>query len=455
MTNRATSMIRAQLVPGEELLWAGTPRTGLFARPISAWLALGSVAFIIFVLYGVVWLGERRVSEPDPLFAVELLGLVSILAGFGYDYIRRNNAYFGLTDRRALSLYWLFGMRIESAAFGHVDTVTVTKRRDKSGTVTFGTPLTPETGNEFGKALDDWPMTGPVVFDMIEDVDRVASLVDTVLEVRREVDWDAAVSEMTFTFAKSGDINIAFAEAGTGEPILFLHGVGATKKCWAMQMRLLSRKFRCIALDYRGYGESDIPPVDSISREAYAGDVAAVMDAAGIDKAVLCGNSLGGVVALEFYKQFPQRVRSLVLVDSFAFYPGGAESIPDRIKTLDDLGIEKFAETRSPALFAPDAPKWLVERARADLASIPLEVYKASTRVTWSGDYRDLLPKINVGAMVVWGQYDTKIAPRALSKELALGIPACSDLATVPRAGHIPQMEAPLVFNLLLADYLK
>jgi pimeloyl-ACP methyl ester carboxylesterase len=158
---------------------------------------------------------------------------------------------------------------------------------------------------------------------------------------------------------------------------------------------------------------------------------------------------------LEFYKQFPHRVESLVLVDSFAFYPGGAESIPDRIKTLDDLGIEKFAETRSPALFAPNAPGWLVERARADLASIPLEVYKASTRVTWTGDYRDLLPKIDVGALVLWGEFDTKIAPRALSEELALGSPACGDMTVVPRAGHIPQMDAPHAFNLLLADFLS
>jgi pimeloyl-ACP methyl ester carboxylesterase len=65
------------------------------------------------------------------------------------------------------------------------------------------------------------------------------------------------------------------------------------------------------------------------------------------------------------------------------------------------------------------------------------------------------LPKIKVGALVVWGEHDTKIAPFALSKELMFGIPAASDLAVVPRAGHIPQMEAPLVFNLLLADYLS
>jgi 3-oxoadipate enol-lactonase len=248
---------------------------------------------------------------------------------------------------------------------------------------------------------------------------------------------------------------VAYIDSGNGAAIVFLHGVGATKRCWVEQLQTLSARFRCIALDYRGYGESDVPPVESISREAYARDVAAVMDAAGIDKAVLCGNSLGGVVALEFYKQFANRARSLVLVDSFAYYPGGAESMPDRIKILDELGIDKFAATRSRALFGPDAPESLVERARADLASIPLEVYKASTRATWSGDYRDLLPNIDIGALVLWGEFDTKIAPRALSEELARGIPACGDVLEIPKAGHIPQMENAVAFNALLADFLS
>lgn len=266
--------------------------------------------------------------------------------------------------------------------------------------------------------------------------------------------WQSHETILPAAFAKSGDIRIAYVDAGRGDPIIFLHGVGATKRCWALQMQALSHKFRCVALDYRGYGESDVPPLESISREAYARDVAAVMDATDIEKAVLCGNSLGGVVALEFYKQSPERAKSLILVDSFAYYPGGVENMPERIKTLDDLGIEKFAETRSRALFGPDAPDSLVERARADLASIPLEVYKASTRATWSGDYRALLPKIEIGAMVIWGEHDTKIAPRPLSEELARDIPACDGVSEIPRAGHIPQMECPIAFNALVADFL-
>ncbi len=455
MSDRAAAVIRAQLAPDEELLWAGAPRTSRWERIYDVLFGLAVVVYIFYLLNRLRSGDARQNVDDERVIFAFLFLAVGTLASVVDRIVRRNNSYFGLTNRRAISVDRTFGLRTKSASFARVDTVAVTGRQKDCGTVSFSGPHSHKSATRNEKQLDDWPMTGPVVFDMIENVDAVASLVNAALAKLSEDEWDSAVAGLSLKSATSGTINIAYADSGTGKPIVFLHGVGATKKCWAMQMRLLSRKFRCIALDYRGYGDSDVPPIDTISREAYAQDVAAVMDAAGIDKAVLCGNSLGGVVALEFYKLFPQRVRSLVLVDSFAFYPGGVESIPDRIKKLDELGIEKFAETRSPALFAPDAPKWLVERARADLASIPLEVYKASTRATWTGDYRTLLPTIKTGALVIWGGHDTNIAPLKLSKELMFGIPGAGDLMVVPRAGHIPQMEAPLEFNLLLTNFVS
>lgn len=253
--------------------------------------------------------------------------------------------------------------------------------------------------------------------------------------------------------AASDGLHIAYSDRGSGLPVVFLHGVGATSACWSEQMESLSSAFRCVALDYRGYGKSDIPEHGAISREAYARDVVAVMDAAGIESAVLCGNSLGGVVALEVYRTIPERVRKLVLVDSFAYFPGGAESIPARLKTLDELGIEQFATTRAPGLFVQGAPELLVARAQADMTSIPLAIYKASTSVTWSGDYRALLPRIDVDTLVIWGEYDT-VTPRPLSDELAERIAKSGPLAVVPGAGHLPQMENPAAFDTLLTDFL-
>jgi 3-oxoadipate enol-lactonase len=266
------------------------------------------------------------------------------------------------------------------------------------------------------------------------------------------------------SFATSDGLRIAYAQAGEGPAIVFLHGVGATKACWRPQLAALSSRFRCIALDYRGYGGSAVPPEDSlrasatdqraITRQAYARDVCAVLDAAGVGAAHVCGCSLGGRVALELYASRPPRVLSLALVDSFAFYPGGDESIDERIRTLDSLGIEEFAKTRAPGVLKPDAPSDLVESVRADMASIPLGVYKASTRVTWSGDYRPLLPRVSAPAEVFWGEFDTQIAPLARSEELAAGIPTCGAVVRIPHAGHLANLDNAEFFNLALGAFV-
>jgi 3-oxoadipate enol-lactonase len=264
--------------------------------------------------------------------------------------------------------------------------------------------------------------------------------------------------------ATSDGLRIAYVEEGSGPPIVFLHGVGATKRMWAPQITMLSERFRCIALDYRGYGESEAPPEPSlkadardakaISRASYARDVIAVLDAVGIDAAHICGCSLGGVVALETYDAKPARVKSLALVDTFAFYPGGVASIDERIANLDKLGINEFAKTRAPGIHKPDAPRELVATSVADMASIPLPVYKASTRATWTGDYRALLPRIAVPAEVFWGELDTTIAPHDLSEELANAIPTCSGVVRVPHAGHVANLDNPEFFNLALEAFI-
>jgi 3-oxoadipate enol-lactonase len=265
-------------------------------------------------------------------------------------------------------------------------------------------------------------------------------------------------------FAESDGLRIAYTEAGDGPPIVFLHGVGATKRCWEPQLATLSSRFRCIALEYRGYGESDVPPAaslaaeardaKSISRGAYARDVIAVLDAEKIDAAHFCGCSLGGVVALETYDSKPARVTSLALVDTFAFYPDGAKSMDQRLATLDSLGIKEFARTRAPGILKPEPLPEVLESVRADMSSIPLAVYKASTRATWTGDYRALLPRISIPAEVFWGECDTTVAPLALSEELAEGIPTCSGVVRIAHAGHLPNLDNPEFFNLALEAFV-
>ena len=266
-------------------------------------------------------------------------------------------------------------------------------------------------------------------------------------------------------FAVSDGLRIAYTDTGHGPPIVFLHGIGSTRRTWDEQVRALSQRFRCIAYDYRGYGESERPPAKSlrasaadaksISRAAYARDLFAVMDAAGIDSAHLCGLSLGGVVALEAYAQGPDRVRSLILADAFARYPRAADSVRQRVNMLLGMGMERFAAKRSPLALSPAAKPSLIQKVRDTMASIPLNVYIASTRTTWTGDYRALLPKITVPTLVLWGEYDTGVTPRKLSEEIAHAVPTCDGVVVVPRAGHVCNLDNLAFFNTTVAEFIS
>jgi pimeloyl-ACP methyl ester carboxylesterase len=265
------------------------------------------------------------------------------------------------------------------------------------------------------------------------------------------------------SFATSDGLRIAHSHAGTGPPIVFLHGVGSTAEIWRRQMLGLAPTLRCIALDYRGYGHSDVPSAASltpaagdpqaISRAAFARDMFAVLDASRLASAHLCGCSLGGVVALEGYARASERVRSLILVDTFAFYPGGVGSVDQRIQALDAMGIEDFARSRAPGVLHPDSPAERVEFVRAQMASIPLEVYKAATRATWTGDYRDMLPRIAVPVLVLWGERDT-ITPYELSAEIAYSLREPSRVMVVPHAGHLPNVDNPEFFNHAISTFV-
>jgi len=266
------------------------------------------------------------------------------------------------------------------------------------------------------------------------------------------------------SYATSDGLRIAFVQAGTGQPIVFLHGVGSTNEIWRRQMLALAPTMHCIALDYRGYGRSEVPLAPSlapgagdpqaISRGAFARDVFAVLDQCGLAAAHLCGCSLGGVVALECYARASERVRSLILVDTFAFYPGGVGSMDDRITTLEQLGIEDFARSRAPKVLHPEAAADRIEFVRSQMSSIPLDVYKAATRATWTGDYRDLVPRIDVPVLVMWGEKDTLIAPYECSAEIAYSLREPGKVTVVPHAGHLPNVDNPEFFNHTVTEFI-
>jgi pimeloyl-ACP methyl ester carboxylesterase len=251
--------------------------------------------------------------------------------------------------------------------------------------------------------------------------------------------------------APEGAVTGARVAGASGPPLVFVHGVGSTAAIWDPQIEAFSGAHRCAAIELRGNGVLHPDPDPAlITREGFAHDVLAVADALGIDRFTIAGCSLGGVVAFELWKRVPHRIEAMLIADSFACYPNG-QAYADGVKAAarDAGDMRAFAQGRAAKLGLPP------ERLRVtieQMACKSVPCYLAATQATWTGDYRDMLPTIDVRVLVACGERDT-IAPRDLSEEIARGIRGAT-LEIVAGAGHVANADAPDAFNRLLREFL-
>ena len=150
-----------------------------------------------------------------------------------------------------------------------------------------------------------------------------------------------------------GRIGYLAAGSGNATPIIFLHGVGSDKRVWAPQLDHFGKFRRALAFDYPGYGESEF--VEGATRDDYAAAILAAMDALGIERAHVCGLSLGGVVAIALQAAAPDRCTSLIIADSFAVHPDG-QGLHDRsVAASQAMTMRELAEARTGLLLGSDA----------------------------------------------------------------------------------------------------
>jgi 3-oxoadipate enol-lactonase len=240
------------------------------------------------------------------------------------------------------------------------------------------------------------------------------------------------------------------AEAGSsGTPIVFLHGVGSDKSVWAPQLAHFSKARRAVAFDYPGYGESD-PAPEGTTRDDYAAAIFAAMDALGIEKAHICGLSLGGVIAIAMHAMASERCVSLILADTFAVHPDGPGIYERSVAASADL--RALAEARVDFLLAPGALDDVRNEVIETMAKIDPAAYRIGAEAVWLADQRERAAAIDVPALVVVGEADRPTPPE-LSRELAALIPDAK-LATIPGAGHISNLERPAEFDRLVEEFI-
>ena len=252
-------------------------------------------------------------------------------------------------------------------------------------------------------------------------------------------------------------VSLALEVAGTGPAVLFIHGYPLDRTLWRHQVEQL-RGYRRIAPDLRGMGRSDAPDL-GYSMGTYADDLGALLDALGIDEAVLCGISMGGYIALECVRRWRRRIRGLVLMDTRA-EPDSAEARKARDASASaarERGTIAVAEAMLPKLFAAQTadavgPAW--SQVEAMVRGTPVAgIVGALSAMRDRPDSTPLLPSLGDLPVLVMSGEDDRIIPAAQARALAEGIPGAR-LQIVDGAGHLPPVERPAETTEILREFL-
>ena len=251
-------------------------------------------------------------------------------------------------------------------------------------------------------------------------------------------------------------LTISYVRAGTGSPVVCLHGIGGHAGQWRQQLAGLADAYTVVAWDAPGYGQSDDPP-PGWSMADWADHLAGLFDALGLDRAHVIGQSWGGVLAQVFYGRHAARVRSLVLADTFlggsAANPDSQATLKSRLEAIDTLTPAEYARTRTPALLGTGGTPKLLAELEAMLAAIHPPGYRAAAIALAGADTRDVLERIAVPTLVTCGALD-RIVPGAQGARLIDRIPNARRV-DFPGAGHLPNMEQPERFNAAVRDFLE
>jgi pimeloyl-ACP methyl ester carboxylesterase len=254
---------------------------------------------------------------------------------------------------------------------------------------------------------------------------------------------------------------VAGAEAGSGPPILLLHGLGGTWQYWGRTMELLAGSARCIALDLPGFGQSDTPP-GGFTLDSASDNLAAALGALGGAPAVVCGHSLGGPLAARFALRHPHAVARIVLVGPSGLAPAPPWQLR-ALRAVPAYTLLQRAPFRWEHWLLPITP--LRRAALSLLVDNPSAVDPALVRRIVDGARfaRALTPALGASfatgldddaALVsapiaaIWGARDRMVPPS--DAEILRRVAPSSDVHFLPGCGHLPMVERPEAFANLL-----
>lgn len=255
---------------------------------------------------------------------------------------------------------------------------------------------------------------------------------------------------------RANGIEIAYERVGDGPPLVLLHGAVADHRLWHPQLAALRDEFTVIAWDEPGTGRStDVP--SSFGLADYARCLGALIEALALGPAHVAGLSWGGTVAQELYRRSPDVVATLILIDTYAGWRGSLseEEVRSRVegaRRMLSAPAEEFDPTL-PGLFAGDAPAEFVALLEEMAAAVRPESLRTQLSAMADADQTDLLPRIAVPTLLIWGEHDAR-SPLDVARQLERAIPD-TELVVIPDAGHVSNLERPELVNAAVRGFCR
>lgn len=267
-------------------------------------------------------------------------------------------------------------------------------------------------------------------------------------------------------YTRIHDLDHYTEQAGEGVPIVFVHGAFVDSGMWDLQWNEFSKKYRVIRYDLRGHGKTGSSERKQYSMGLFADDLKELMDSLELDAPIICGLSLGGMIAQDFAVRFPDRLRALVLADTAVSV---SLTLADKLQryvlfpkwvmrlTLKLMSVEGFTRfsfwlasvTRSEEWFGRD-PRTR-DYVRGQMLTMDRDEYLKIYDAIYAFHLRPL-ERITCPTLVLNGEYESPSVFRH-TEEILRRVPR-AESEVVPQAGHTSNMENPEAFNRLMAEFL-
>lgn len=251
---------------------------------------------------------------------------------------------------------------------------------------------------------------------------------------------------------QTNGINIYYEAQGLGAPLVLISGIGYSLWQWHRMVPLLSEHFQVITFDNRGVGQSD-RPAGPYTAQMLAADTVGLLDALGIEKAIIMGHSMGGFIAQAIALNDPGRVEKLILCSTNFGGPNHIPVMPEAMKVLTDVNSDPLTRFKN-GLSVSTAPGWaetnpeMIQKWVEWRVANPIDpaAYQAQLAIGLSllpeaAAFENQLSRISVPTLILFGAHD-KVVPPENALLLAQKI-ATSKVLIFPDAGHFFPIEIP------------